>query len=597
MAVILQVISPAGKIEEVVLEASRSQVEAQPGYSYRLTGNGTEAAPNVLRVGSNLIIEDLPQGHELVLADFFQACTPDEVCTAALSEFVGANNIAITPLTQPMAANTDGSFMMFTAKTETVEAEPALEDSAPLNWKPIAALGGGLLVLGAGLSGGGGGGDSEAPDAPSVTNPVTNNTRPTFTGTAEPGSNVALTIVVGGSGERVTYSSLAGADGQWTINTATQAPTSGALPAEGLPTDGSSTINAVATDTAGNVSGSTVTEVVLDVTPPAAPTLNIAGELDGPGDRLVLNRAEAADGTVLSGTAEAGSRVTVQLTDEQGTTNTEQVTAGADGTWRLNVASDALPDQDGGLGITVTATDPAGNDSVSSAASVLLDRTITDAAPTITGVIDNRAPVSATLSNGSTTNDITPTITGTVAGGVAADESVQVSRNGDIVGTATVEDGQFRFTDSVTANGQLQYETRVVDTSGNVGTASDSIVITLDTIAPAQDIVISQVRAGNDDLDDGDSTIATSFTLTLVLSDELAANESVQLIRTSGSVRGIVGSANADDAIGASSQAFEFADTAARGTSIEYEARVVDSAGQLSPISDPFNLTIIEPSP
>jgi len=597
MAVILQVISPAGKIEEVVLEASRSQVDAQPGYSYRLTGNGTEPAPNVLRVQGNLVIEDLPQGRELVLADFFQACTPDEVCTAALTDFVGANNVAITQLTQPIAANTDGSFMMFAAKTETVAVEPSLEDSAPLDWKPIAALGGGLLVLGAGLGGGGGGGDSEAPDAPSVTNPVTNNTRPTFTGTAEPGSNVALTIVVGGSGERVSYSTLAGADGQWVINTATQTPTSGALPEEGLPTDGSSTINAVATDTAGNVSGSTVTEVVLDVTPPGTPTLNITGELDGPGERLVLNRAEAADGTVLTGTSEAGSRVTIQLTDEGGGTSAEQVTAGADGSWRLNVASGALPNQDGGLGIAVTATDAAGNDSATSTTSVLLDRTITDAAPIITGVIDNRAPVSATLGNGGTTNDVTPTITGTIAGGLAADESLQVSRNGDIVGTATVEDGQFRFTDDVTTNGLLQYETGVVDTSGNVGAASDTIVISLDTIAPAQDVVISQVRAGNDDLDSGDSTIATSFTLTLVLSDELAANEIVQLVRTSDSVREVVGSANADDAISTNGQTFEFADTAARETRVEYEARVVDGAGQLSPSSDLFTLLIIEPSP
>ena len=592
MANILQVISPAGEIEEVILEASRSQVDAQPGFSYRLSGNGTEAAPQVVRVDGDLIIKDLPQGRELVLADFFQACTPEDVCTAALSEFVGANNVAITPLTQPIAANTDGSFMMFAAKSEIAQVEPTRDDSPALDWKPIAALGGGLLVLGAGLSGGGGGGDNEAPDAPSVTNPVTNNTRPTFTGTAEPGSNVALTILVGGSGERVTYNTRADANGQWTIDTATQTPTAGSLPPEGLPTDGSSTINAVATDPAGNVSNSTVTEVVLDITPPATPTLNVSGELDGPGSRLVVNRAEAADGIVLTGTAEAGSQVTIQLADTNGFASTEQVAAGANGSWRLPVTADALPEQDGSLGITVTATDPAGNDSDASTTSVLLDRTITDAIPTITSVTDNRAPISQTLGNGNTTNDTTPTIIGTIAGGLAVDESLEVSRNGTVVGTATVEDGLFRFTDNVTDNGQLRYDTRVVDTSENVGNTGNSFVITLDTIAPAQDIVISAVRSGTIVFDDGDSTDGSPFTMTLVLSDELAGNESVQLVRTIGSTREIIGAGTSDDALGADGRVFEFADAGTRGRTVTYEARVADSAGQLSPSSDPFTLSI-----
>ncbi len=597
MATILKVIDPAGNITEVVLEAQRSAIDAAPGYSYLLDGAGAPA-PRILRVDGDLVIEEMPGGQALVVADFFTACTPDEVCTAAVSNFDGASNLAITPATQPLAALTEGSFLMFAADATPASLPTPPEEDNPIGWKPIAAGVGGLAIVGAGLAGGGGGGgDSTAPASPDVDAVVANNSRPVISGTAEPNNAIAMTITLAGTGERITYNTRSDANGNWSIDTATATPTAGALPAEGLPNVAGSTINVVATDTAGNISGNTVTPIVFDLTPPDAPTVNTEPELDASGGRLVLNQAGAVDGTVLRGQAEAGSTVTIVLSGPAGFSVTEQMVVGADGAWQLALGAADLPATDGGLAVQVTATDAAGNTSAATTVNVLLDRTLSDATPVIEGIIDNRPLFTGVVINGRSSNDSTPSVEGSISAPLAIDESLEVSRNGQVVGTATVADGRFAFVDSLTTNGPASYTVQLVDTSGN----SEPYSMVLDTIAPDQSVAITAATGVGSDanlITPGSGILATEFTLTLTLSDVLAADETLQLYRASGSsTTALLDTAVVGDATDLSGQEFLFVDSVTAPEALAYQARVVDAAGNASAYTSPLLFSVILDTP
>ncbi|MGT2552441.1 Ig-like domain-containing protein, partial [Acinetobacter geminorum] len=114
-------------------------------------------------------------------------------------------------------------------------------------------------------------------------------------------------------------------DGTWTLADNT-------LPAL---TDGPHTITVTATDAAGNASTDTAV-VTIDTTAPNAPVLDPINAIDP-----------------VSGTAEAGSTVTVSFPD--GTTAT--VVAGTDGSWSVPNPGNLVD----GDTVTATATDPAGN--------------------------------------------------------------------------------------------------------------------------------------------------------------------------------------------------------------------------------------------
>ncbi len=99
--------------------------------------------------------------------------------------------------------------------------------------------------------------DTTAPAAPTITSGTTNDRTPTLTGTAEPGST--LTIVIDG----VTFTTTADSDGNWSIDTQVDSPTSGG-PFTGLA-EGDYEIIVTSTDSAGNsVSGDSQLTIVID---------------------------------------------------------------------------------------------------------------------------------------------------------------------------------------------------------------------------------------------------------------------------------------------------------------------------------------------
>ena len=197
------------------------------------------------------------------------------------------------------------------------------------------ALAGGAAALSGGGGGGGGNGGGETP--PPTPPPPTDTTPPAaasnllvsadgtrLTGNAEPGARVGIDL--NGDG-RADITVVAGADGRFE---ATLSP----------PLVNGETLSVVVTDAAGN-SSPPASVTAPDITaPPAASELTVAD-----------------DGSSVSGSAEAGSTVTIDL-DGDGQPDIT-VIAGPDG--RFEAALD--PPLTNGETITVVVTDPAGNSS------------------------------------------------------------------------------------------------------------------------------------------------------------------------------------------------------------------------------------------
>ncbi|MGK8542453.1 BapA/Bap/LapF family large adhesin [Enterobacter cloacae] len=164
-------------------------------------------------------------------------------------------------------------------------------------------------------------------DVGSVIGPVTgtnptNDTRPALSGTAEANATVRIY-----DGITLVGTVTADASGNWT------------LPETTTLTQGTHNFTATATDAAGNTSpASVVTTIIVDLTAPTAP----AGTFN-------------ADGSVLTGTAEAGSTVTIRLADG----STVTTTADSNGAYSYTF----LNKQTEGQTLQITATDAAGNTS------------------------------------------------------------------------------------------------------------------------------------------------------------------------------------------------------------------------------------------
>ncbi|WP_181950555.1 Ig-like domain-containing protein, partial [Alloalcanivorax xenomutans] len=220
--------------------------------------------------------------------------------------------------------------------------------------------------------------------------------------------------------------------------------------------EGDYSFTATATDAAGNTSDpSTAFEVTVDTTAPAAPTV------------------EPTDGTILTGTAEAGSTVQVD-TNGDGTPD-YTVEADADGNWSVTPDT-PLAD---GTEVSVTATDGAGN--ASAPATINVDASA-PATPTIQDALDDVDPGTDPVLTGGSTNDDTPTLRGTAE----ANSTVEIFQDGASVGTVQADaSGNWSFVvPAALADGTYGFTATAMDEAGNTSDPSASFDVTVDTIAP-----------------------------------------------------------------------------------------------------------------
>lgn len=183
--------------------------------------------------------------------------------------------------------------------------------------------------------------DTLAPNAPALTVPAYvftgNVTAVPVTVTAETGTTITLTAADGVPADTVTR--VTTASGPWPQN----------LNLAGL-NQGTLTYTATVKDAAGNTGPTTTATDTKDTIAPTAPSLTTPKTYANTGN--VTN-------FLVNGTAEAGSSVTLTVTDTAAQTVPRTIAASATGAWTTGMDLGSL--KDGALTFQAAATDAAGN--------------------------------------------------------------------------------------------------------------------------------------------------------------------------------------------------------------------------------------------
>ncbi len=282
--------------------------------------------------------------------------------------------------------------------------------------------------------------DTTPPAPPMVSAPAangtTNDTTPAFVGTAEPNSTVNVTE----NGNPIC-SATTDNNGNWTCT-----------PSSPM-NQGAHTVNATATDGAGNTSQPTPHPFTIDTS--AVSTPNII--TPAPNARVNTNTP------AISGTADPNVTVTVT----EGGNAVCQTSSNGSGQWNCSPAS---PMSEGPHTISAVATNTANTASTPATRTFTIDITPPAEAPTISNPAE-----------GSSTSNPTPTISGTAE----ADSTVTVREGGNLLCTAITNGaGSWTCTSSTLNEGPHAISATATDMAGNVGPTSAPRNFTVDTSAP-----------------------------------------------------------------------------------------------------------------
>ena len=258
------------------------------------------------------------------------------------------------------------------------------------------------------------------------------------------------------------------------------------VPTATITADGTYGLIATTIDAAGNGSSATTGSFFVDKTPPSAAT----GALDSASSSGTTGDNKTNDSTpILSGTVEAGSTVSVMV-------NGVTYSATVSGTnWNLQLPTALV---DGTYTPVITATDPAGNSTVSNGTTFIVD-TMAPNAPMIATVNDNVAGgVVGNLANGSATNDTTPTLAGTAEAGSTVDIYDGVTK----IATVTADgSGNWAYTPgSAISTGSHSFTVKSTDAAGNSSATSSAFLINV-TAAPAAPTFVLAADTGSDNSD------------------------------------------------------------------------------------------------
>ncbi|MGL5336394.1 MAG: Ig-like domain-containing protein, partial [Enterovibrio sp.] len=267
---------------------------------------------------------------------------------SATADKNGQWTVSITP------ALADGDYRVQIVATDAAGNHSQLESSFTIDTAPPALTFTGIVD------------ENGAPDLSDI---ITNAT-PTFAGTASEQAKITLQLTLDG-GAVFNYSAAADADGKWSLEI------SPAL------ADGHYTVKIIATDAAGN-STQLESSFTLDVTPPELIFAGIVDENGAPESSELINDNRPN----FVGTASEQARITLQITQQDGSTLRFSSVADEDGNWSVPVTP-ALAD--GYYTVQIVATDAAGNSSQAIQTSFTVDTT--PPALSFTGIEDeNGAP-------------------------------------------------------------------------------------------------------------------------------------------------------------------------------------------------------------
>ena len=303
-----------------------------------------------------------------------------------------------------------------------------------------AAVAGGVGVLG-GVAGGGGGGAGGAAAyvAPTVNggtvviggdDVTAAQETVTVTGTADPGSEVVVTI----GDEVVTV--VPDANGDWSAQ----------FEGDDFPADGVYSAAVVVREAAGKVTELVGPDVTIDLT---GPQITLVDGVQSTGD--LVTAADYSDGVEISGTGEAGAALAVTIGAV-----THETVVGQDGSWSLSFSTSEVAGGEYETDVTIVSTDSYGN------STTTVETLVVDTVSNVTFGGAN-AGADAVVNAAEHTGGVT--LTGTTQPG----SSVVVSLDG-VQRTATV-DGE--------GNWSVQYgasELRTGDYTGQVSvTATDAV--------------------------------------------------------------------------------------------------------------------------
>ncbi|EHF8260367.1 Ig-like domain-containing protein [Enterobacter kobei] len=368
------------------------------------------------------------------------------------------------------------------------------------------------------------------------------------TSTAEQGQTVTVSF----NGH--SYQATVGADGSWSVFV----PGRDFL---GL-SDGQYAITATVSDKAGNP-GSATHDVTLNGDVPTI-TINTFAEDD------IVSAAEHGTPLVISGTtdAPAGQTVTITLNGK-----TYTATVQNDGTWRYTVGSaDVTALADGGsYVINAQVSNTIGN-SGSDNHSVTVDLT----APSMGISIDSLQNDTGLSASDFITNDAQVVVNGSLTAQLGNNEKAQISLDG---GTTwidlTVTGTTWRYTDGRTlTDGTYQYQVRVIDNAGNVG-STDSQDVVIDLTKPAATTITVDSVSQDTGLSDSDFiTSDNQISLKGTLGAALGSGDHAQISLDGGLTW-------TDVSVSGLSWTYVDGRTLADGD-YNYQLRVIDDAGNIS---------------
>ena len=299
----------------------------------------------------------------------------------------------------------------------------------------------------------------------------TDDVTPTIVGTATAGAVVTIK-----EGSKAIASTTADGSGNWNLVLPTQ-------------TEGAHSYKATAVNAAGT-SSETSFSLTIDTTPPAVPV--IASVVDDTGSvQGSLASGAASDDTrpTLSGSgATPGDLITVFDNGSAIGSTTVQ----SDGRWSFTTASPTSPLGEGEHKLTVTATDPVGNQSQHSAAFVVnVDTTAPVRPDAVAGYVDNAGAVQNAASTATFTDDTTP---GFKIASIAAGLTPSLYVDGNKV-AATYDPAAGTLTPvSPLAEGAHSIGYTLTDAAGNESPRSNDFRLTVDlTPPPALDSSLIQV--------------------------------------------------------------------------------------------------------
>ena len=231
-------------------------------------------------------------------------------------------------------------------------------------------------------------------------------------------------------------------------------------------------------DAAGNVGASAHQQVTVDtVAPDAAITVTVDNITVDTGfdnnDFLTSSTSYTLNGTLG---AELGAGEYVQVSMDGGTTWVYATVSGTQ--WRY---TDARTLADGDYRYQVRVVDQAGN----VGATTTQDVTVDTQAPQYGITIDIISEDTGQSGSDFITMDTSLTINGSLGSALASDERVQISLDGGNTWIdATVTNQRWSYTDTRDlADGDYNYQVRIIDQAGNVGSTT-SQVVTVDTTPP-----------------------------------------------------------------------------------------------------------------